>query len=137
MMNSNIYQKPDFFRYYLAEVIGQGLLVVEGDVHKNHVSSPCGIFSLSRGLSEMSGDVQRRVMNPAFGAAQIRELTDIFVEKSIELRDAWSAQLRKQQDGAECGKIDVLSWLSKMTLDVIGQAGEFKAHSAASLMDQF
>ncbi|KAJ2913200.1 hypothetical protein MD484_g7214, partial [Candolleomyces efflorescens] len=97
MMNSNIYQKPDFFRYYLSEVVGQGLLVVEGDTHKNH----------------------RRVMNPAFGAAQIRELTDVFVEKSIEMRDAWSADISKQQDGS----IDVLSWLSKMTLDVIGQAG--------------
>ncbi|KAJ2921253.1 hypothetical protein H1R20_g15838, partial [Candolleomyces eurysporus] len=99
-MNSNIYQKPDFFRYYLTEVVGQGLLVVEEDVHKNH----------------------RRVMNPAFGAAQIRELTDVFVEKSIELRDAWDAELHGQRGEAE-GKIDVLSWLSRMTLDVIGQAG--------------
>ena len=67
--------------------------------------------------------MQRRVMNPAFGAAQIREMTDIFVEKSIELRDAWEAELQKQQNE---GKIDVLAWLSRMTLDVIGQAGQLK-----------
>ncbi|RXW13391.1 hypothetical protein EST38_g12458 [Candolleomyces aberdarensis] len=47
-------------------------------------------------------------------------MTDIFVEKSIELRDAWEAELQKQQTE---GSIDVLSWLSRMTLDVIGQAG--------------
>ena len=47
MMNSNIYQKPDFFRYYLSEVVGQGLLVVEGDTHKNHVSPAFVVFSPS------------------------------------------------------------------------------------------
>ena len=61
-------------------------------------------------------------MNPAFGAAQIRELTDIFVENSIELRNAWESEARKQDD-AQPPTIDVLSWLSRMTLDVIGLAG--------------
>ena len=62
-------------------------------------------------------------MNPAFGAAQVRELTDIFIEKSIELRDAWESEVRKQGDDSEPPTIDVLSWLSRMTLDVIGLAG--------------
>ena len=62
-------------------------------------------------------------MNPAFGAAQIRELTDIFVEKSIELRNAWESEIRKQDDGSQPPTINVLSWLSRMTLDVIGLAG--------------
>ena len=62
-------------------------------------------------------------MNPAFGAAQIRELTDIFVEKSIELRNAWESEVQKQDDSNQPPTIDVLSWLSRMTLDVIGLAG--------------
>jgi cytochrome P450 len=61
-------------------------------------------------------------MNPAFGAAQIREMTGIFVDKSIELRDAWEAELQKHQNEGQV--LDVLSWLSRMTLDVIGQAGK-------------
>lgn len=59
-------------------------------------------------------------MNPAFGAGQIRELTEIFVEKSLELRNAWESEIQKQE---ETPTIDVLSWLSRMTLDVIGLAG--------------
>ncbi|RXW20256.1 hypothetical protein EST38_g5603 [Candolleomyces aberdarensis] len=101
LMNSYIYQKPAPARYQLGQILGEGVLVVEGDEHKK----------------------QRRVMNPAFGAAQIRELTDIFVEKSIELRNAWESEVRKQGEDSEPPTVDVLSWLSRMTLDVIGLAG--------------
>ncbi|KAJ7622094.1 cytochrome P450 [Roridomyces roridus] len=61
---------------------------------------------------------QRRIMNQAFGPAQIRLLTEIFVEKSVKLRDIWA---RKVADSN--GRIDVAEWLRRMTLDVIGQAG--------------
>ncbi|OBZ67964.1 Cholesterol 24-hydroxylase [Grifola frondosa] len=70
------------------------------------------------------------------GKAQIRELTEIFVEKAIQasaaqgvllcdlsfvqLRDVWRAEIDKQGEPA---RIEVLSWLGKMTLDVIGLAG--------------
>jgi len=58
--------------------------------------------------------------NPAFGIAQIRELTEIFIDKSIELRDVWTLESMKPETS---GRIDVLSWLSRTTLDVIGLAG--------------
>lgn len=38
LMNGSVYQKPEFFRYHLGQIVGQGLLVVEDEVHKNHVS---------------------------------------------------------------------------------------------------
>ncbi|KAK7026777.1 hypothetical protein VNI00_015435 [Paramarasmius palmivorus] len=57
--------------------------------------------------------------NPAFEFTQIRDLTKIFLEKSIELRDAWSTIIGSD----EIGHVDALSWLSRMTLDVIGKAG--------------
>jgi hypothetical protein len=72
-------------------------------------------------------------MNPAFGAAQIRELTDIFVEKSIELRNAWESEVRKEDDSSQPPTIDVLSWLSRMTLDVIGLAGMLSFSVACEL----
>ncbi|PPQ72757.1 hypothetical protein CVT24_012797 [Panaeolus cyanescens] len=98
-MNDHIYQKPPERRYALSRIIGHGLLVVEGEKHKH----------------------QRRIMNPAFGSAQIRALTEIFVDKSIELRDAWLEEISKE--GGYKGRIEVMSWLSRMTLDVIGLAG--------------
>ncbi|KJA19222.1 hypothetical protein HYPSUDRAFT_44481 [Hypholoma sublateritium FD-334 SS-4] len=98
LMNSYIYQKPAASKYNLTRIVGGGVLVAEEDVHKQ----------------------QRRIMNPAFGASQIRELTEIFVEKSIQLRDIWAMESSKEGSN---GHVEVLSWLSKMTLDVIGQAG--------------
>ncbi|KAF9036814.1 cytochrome P450 [Panaeolus papilionaceus] len=97
-INSTIYQKPEALRYQLSKFIGEGLLLVEDDRHKHH----------------------RRIMNPAFGAPQIREITEIFVEKSLKLRDLWLAETVKEGGKA---RLDALSWLSRMTLDVIGLAG--------------
>ncbi|KAK1215344.1 hypothetical protein PQX77_022050 [Marasmius sp. AFHP31] len=93
------YQKPDQLVYLLGRLTGKGLFIAEGDQHRR----------------------QRRVMNPAFGPAEVRSLTEIFVEKSIELRDIWSSHI-ENNDGSRA-ELDVLYWLSKMTLDVIGQAG--------------
>ncbi|KAJ6586473.1 cytochrome P450 [Mycena vulgaris] len=98
LSNTHVYQKSEPVRYSLGRVLGKGLLVVEGDVHKQ----------------------QRKIMNPAFGAPQIRELTGVFVEKSIHLRDIWAAQAA--QSGG-IARVDILSWLSKATLDIIGLAG--------------
>ncbi|KAF8816768.1 cytochrome P450 [Phlegmacium glaucopus] len=81
-----------FFRLY------KGVLVVEGDVHKH----------------------QRKILNPAFGPQQIRDLTVIFLEKALELRDIWSTEIVKH-DGV--APIECLSWMSRTTLDIIGLAG--------------
>ncbi|KAJ3728054.1 cytochrome P450 [Lentinula guzmanii] len=99
LMNHKLYQKREVARYHLGRILGKGVLVTEGDTH----------------------DLQRKIMNPAFGPSQIRELTEIFVDKSVELRDVWSTRIANTQDGVV--KINVLSSLSKMTLDVIGLAG--------------
>ncbi|KAJ7192514.1 cytochrome P450 [Mycena pura] len=96
--NTHIYQKSEGQRYGLGRIVGPGVLVVEDDEHKQ----------------------QRKIMNPAFGVPHIRELTSIFVNKSIQLRDIWAAQVT--QSGG-IARIEALSWLSKATLDVIGLAG--------------
>ncbi|KAJ7254987.1 cytochrome P450 [Mycena haematopus] len=98
LSNTHIYQMPEASRFSLGRIVGPGVLVVEGDVHKQ----------------------QRKIMNPAFGAPQVRALTDIFVDKSIQLRDIWAAQAAKSEGIA---RVEVLSWLSKATLDIIGLAG--------------
>ncbi|GLB35567.1 putative cytochrome p450 [Lyophyllum shimeji] len=98
IVHTDIYQKPEATRYNISRIVGSGVLVVEGDKHKQ----------------------QRKVMNPAFGPSQIRELTDIFIAKSLQLRDIWAA------DNAEHGgtsRVEILSWLSRTTLDIIGLAG--------------
>lgn len=98
LSNAHLYPKPDAGRYNLSRIVGPGILVVEGDVHKQ----------------------QRRIMNPAFGAPQVRELTSIFVQKSLQLRDLWAAQASQNSGVAH---VEVFSLLSKATLDIIGLAG--------------
>ncbi|PFH52487.1 hypothetical protein AMATHDRAFT_74271 [Amanita thiersii Skay4041] len=104
LMSTHIYQKPEAARYNLTRLLGAGLLVTEGEKHKQQ--------------------------NPAFGFSQIRELTEIFVDKAVELRDVWGAEVTKKEGVA---RVDVLSWLSRMTLDVIGLAGfNYKFDALAS-----
>ncbi|KAF9484959.1 cytochrome P450 [Pholiota conissans] len=98
LMNYHVYQKPEAPRHALRDIFGDGVLVVEEEKHKQ----------------------QRKIMNPAFGTSHIRELTEIFVEKSIELRDVWMREINNPEPNSQ---VEVLSWLSKMTLDVIGKAG--------------
>ncbi|KAJ7087980.1 cytochrome P450 [Mycena belliarum] len=96
--NSNVYQRPPVTLEDARQLLGRGLLTVSQDEHKR----------------------QRRIMNPAFGIAQIRLVTEVFIEKSVQLRDIWAAQTAQ---GHGTARVEVMSWLRKMTLDVIGQAG--------------
>ncbi|KAI1792352.1 cytochrome P450 [Ganoderma leucocontextum] len=98
MTHSADYQKPSQARRNLARILGKGVLFTEGEQHRQ----------------------QRRVMNPAFGPSQIRELTEIFLEKSLELRDVWDSEVSRSDGTA---RLNVIQGLSKMTLDVIGLAG--------------
>ena len=38
LMNDYLYQKPEPARYNLSQILGSGILVVEGDKHKQQVS---------------------------------------------------------------------------------------------------
>ncbi|KAJ7767044.1 cytochrome P450 [Mycena maculata] len=98
LSNTDVYQKSEASRFFLGRIVGPGVLVVEDEQHKQ----------------------QRKIMNPAFGAPQVRELTSIFVDTSIQLRDIWAAQAASNGGVA---RVEILSWLSKATLDMIGLAG--------------
>ncbi|KAF7364387.1 hypothetical protein MSAN_01099400 [Mycena sanguinolenta] len=94
----DIYQKAPSLLSATELLIGRGILAVENENHRR----------------------QRRALNPAFGLPQVRLLTEIFIEKAIQLRDIWATQVAEESGGA---RIEVTSWLRRMTLDVIGQAG--------------
>ncbi|KAJ6459004.1 cytochrome P450 [Mycena sanguinolenta] len=98
LSNSYLYEKPAAGRYFLGRVVGPGVLVVEGDVHKK----------------------QRKILNPAFGPAQLRALTEIFVDKSKQLRDLW---LTRAVDDGGVARVNVIPDFGSAALDVIGKAG--------------
>ncbi|KAH8112415.1 cytochrome P450 [Phellopilus nigrolimitatus] len=83
LTHSMDYEKPYEARFNLARLLGAGLLVTEGEKH--------------------------RQQNPSFGPSTIKDLTPIFFQKAL------------QKHATQ--KIEVLSWLSRTTLDVIGLTG--------------
>ncbi|KZT10926.1 cytochrome P450 [Laetiporus sulphureus 93-53] len=93
LTHSQDYHKPALARYMIAEAIGS-VVVVEGEQH--------------------------RKQNPAFGPVQLRNFTEIFVDRAIQLRNMWLDEI---SDDAQGARLDVLNGLSKMTLDVMGSAG--------------
>ena len=82
------------------------------------------------------------IQNPAFGPAQVRKFTSLFLEKSLEvstlkeklssrfdaiilqLREIWTDLISKST--RKDGKLgfDAFTWLNKVTLEIIGLAGD-------------
>ncbi|KAF7367797.1 hypothetical protein MSAN_00843900 [Mycena sanguinolenta] len=85
---------------FRTRVLGEGLLTVGGNDHKR----------------------QRRILNQAFSAPQIRFLTDIFVKKAVQLRDIWAVELTKG-NSVTPRRMDIYDGITRTALDVIGQAG--------------
>ncbi|KAJ8120365.1 hypothetical protein ONZ43_g2909 [Nemania bipapillata] len=94
------FTKPPTVTSMLQMIIGDGLVMVEGDEHK----------------------FLRKHSTPAFSFRHIKELYPMMWEKSVLLCE----QLEKALDAGEGGDariIDVSSWMSRVTLDIIGVAG--------------
>ncbi|PVG01509.1 cytochrome P450 [Serendipita vermifera] len=95
--NTIVYQKPGMLKYTF-RFLNQGLLFSNGSQHKR----------------------QRRIVNPSFSTSHIREMTEIFIVKSHEMREILLEQL-KSPEASET--VDMLKYLSSVTLDIIGVAG--------------
>ncbi|KAI9066918.1 cytochrome P450 [Trametes sanguinea] len=63
----------------------------------------------------------RKIMNPAFTASQLRSFLPFFRNSAHKLGQKWKELLQASPDGSQT--INVLSWLARCTLDVIGEVG--------------
>ena len=59
--------------------------------------------------------------NPAFGPAQLKSFTPVFNQKASEVRNIWISQLNESD--TDVIKVDVTSYMSRATLDIIGLTG--------------
>ncbi|KAJ3515520.1 hypothetical protein NMY22_g14433 [Coprinellus aureogranulatus] len=78
-------------------------------------------MTLGKGLFATSGAMhrrQRKMLNPVFSIAHMREMIPIFYDAAEKLRDTF---LKKTQDSAQ--EIDVTTWMARMALELIGQSG--------------
>ncbi|KAF9645313.1 cytochrome P450 [Thelephora ganbajun] len=112
LTHSDEFEKPEDVKAVL-ELLGEGLIFAEGERHRK----------------------QRRIMNPAFGPAQLKSFTPIFNQKASEVRNIWLSQLN--ENNTDVIKVDVPYYMSRTTLDIIGLAGfDYEFNSLQSEGDQ-
>ncbi|KAI1843392.1 hypothetical protein JX265_006219 [Neoarthrinium moseri] len=109
------FEKPSDVRVFLGQILGVGVLIAEGDEHK----------------------LQRRNLLPAFAFRHIKDLYPVFwqvsrdaVQAMTESIKADAAQRTESEDAEKAlsgrkdtSVIEVGSWASRATLDIIGIAG--------------
>ncbi|EEB95215.1 hypothetical protein MPER_05850, partial [Moniliophthora perniciosa FA553] len=84
----------DFKRLFKL-LFGPGIIWVTGDEHKRH----------------------RRVLSPAFSISHMKSFLPLFQQHASQLVLKWNAELGRGNQ-----TIDVVPWLHKVTLDVIGES---------------
>ena len=97
--NPYAWQKPPISKNFLVPILGEGVLLAEGDAHVQ----------------------QRKALAPAFSISSIKSLSPIFWRKALLMSDLWRAELSRRT--TQTSSIEVLEWLSRTTLDIIGDAG--------------
>ena len=93
------FPKPVRAKLWMLRILGEGVLLAEGDVHVQ----------------------QRKALAPGFSIASIRALAPVFWQKSLLLARLWEQEMNA--DKVSTKSFEVLEWLNRTTLDIIGQAG--------------
>ncbi|KAJ5662105.1 Cytochrome monooxygenase FUM15 [Penicillium maclennaniae] len=104
------FEKPLTVRQSLRRVVGDGILLAEGDEHK----------------------LQRKNLMPAFAYRHIKDLYPVFWAKSAEMVRRIQQDIESRDSTAD-NTIQVRDWASRATLDIIGVAG--MDHDFDSLRD--
>jgi cytochrome P450 len=108
------FEKPGRVRNFLRTILGDGLIIVEGDEHR----------------------FQRKNIMPVFSFRHIKELYPVFWNKSSQLVQGLVAELNENpahptnEQAKLTGDIEINHWANKVTMDIIGLAGlgrEFNA----------
>jgi cytochrome P450 len=89
------FTKDDNIRKILRLVLGDGLIVVEGDVHKS----------------------QKQILRGSFGTGPIKDLYPLFWQKSTMLLTALQSKLSSPSD---LKRVPFGRWCEQVTLDIIG-----------------
>uniref|UniRef100_A0A8H7Y036 Cytochrome P450 n=1 Tax=Psilocybe cubensis TaxID=181762 RepID=A0A8H7Y036_PSICU len=91
-----IYEETDAFIASNKMIFGAGIFTTLGDDHRR----------------------QRKMLNPVFSIAHMREMVPIFYDVAHKVRRVF---ITKTQGGPQ--EIDVLTWMTRLALELIGQSG--------------
>ncbi|KAI2471330.1 cytochrome P450 78A3 [Annulohypoxylon bovei var. microspora] len=93
------YPKPLRAKLWMVRILGEGVLLAEGQEHIH----------------------QRKSLAPGFSIQSIRALTPVFWEKSLLLAKCWRDEMTAENVTTK--SFEALEWLNRTTLDIIGSAG--------------
>lgn len=93
------YPKPVRAKLWMVRILGDGVLLAEGQEHVQ----------------------QRKALAPGFSIASIRALAPVFWQKSLLLSKLWQDEMAEAKVTTK--SFEALEWLNRTTLDIIGQAG--------------
>ncbi|KAE9386988.1 cytochrome P450 [Gymnopus androsaceus JB14] len=96
--NQDVFEEHDGFLTTNRLIFGEGLLGTLGHHHRQ----------------------QRKMLNPVFSAAHMRDMIPTFFEVSHRLESALKNQLK---NGPQIQEVDILSWMGRTALELVGQAG--------------
>ncbi|PIL32248.1 cytochrome P450 [Ganoderma sinense ZZ0214-1] len=83
-------------------LIGPGLFATEGEQHRR----------------------QRRMLNPVFSTRHLRGMIPLFYSVTGQVCDAIAQRIRRHSGGrGNTAEVDMLSWMGRTTLEIIGQVG--------------
>ena len=99
--NPYSYVKPPPITKIIRSLIGDGLVVAEGEAHKT----------------------QKKAMQLAFKARQIKDLYPVFEHKAKELVDKVAEDAKMGSTKPSSGIVDLGTYLHRVTLDIVGIAG--------------
>ncbi|KAH8101263.1 cytochrome P450 [Cristinia sonorae] len=90
------YEPVSWWTTILNFTLGPGLLGTYGDHHRN----------------------QRKMLNPVFSSAHMRNITPVFYQVAYKLRDGITTEVKDAPKD-----VDILSWMGRTALELIGQGG--------------
>lgn len=99
-MRSYSFIKPPAISKIIRSLLGNGLVVVEGDAHKN----------------------QKKALQPAFKVRNIKDFYPVFKRKTDELVSTLSSAIKSEKQSGGSSTVDLGSRLHAATLDVISLA---------------
>lgn len=93
------FEKPGRARRFLRIILGDGLIIVEGDEHR----------------------FQRKSLMPFFSYRNIKDLYGLYWSKSSHFLDCLSKEIDENKKG-DSTVVEINHWSTKVTLDIIGVA---------------
>ncbi|KAJ9640397.1 hypothetical protein H2201_002556 [Coniosporium apollinis] len=94
--------KPKRLREGIGQLLGIGILLAEGEEHKR----------------------QRKNLMPAFSFRHVKDLYPVFWSKSREVTEAMTKAIQEPStDEKPSSILEISTWASRVTLDIIGVAG--------------